>query len=316
MNVSTREKNATLQKTQDNQYCMPSGFANGAIDNYEVMPGMILTISDFTLQEDIEMTTIHDDLSVFQISFCLEGGMEWTYIDEEIAHHFKVRAQQSQVRYGTFQECQSKMYSGYRCQYLSVTLDEKIFGQIFACIKERGALYETTKSSPARVYTYTPHVGKILSEIISCSFCDELKKVYLQGKTLELIAVFCDEVICKSHTNDFGIRVSVENYAALLKARKIIGESFAHPHTIATLAKTVAINGQQLKDGFKKCFGVTVHEYIIEKRMEAAHDLLTTKNCSVQEVAWMVGYSHTGHFIKLFRKYSGISPGQMRITNK
>ena len=86
-------------------------------------------------------------------------------------------------------------------------MDEKIFEQIFTCIKIRGALYDTRKTAPVRVYTYTPNISKILSEILACHFCDEMKKLYLQGKIFELIAVYCDEVICKSPTNDFGIRI-------------------------------------------------------------------------------------------------------------
>lgn len=316
VNVTVPSHTLQARRTDDNQYRLPREVMDGTIENLEIIPGMLLTVSDFTLQEDIEMTTTHEDLSLFQLSFCLEGGMEWAYINKETVHQFQIGAQQSQVRYGIFQECRSKIRGNCRCQNISITLDEKMFGQIFTCIKERGALYDTSESSPARVYTYTPNISKILSEIIACPLCDELKKVYLQGKILELIAIFCDEVICKSPVNDFGIRISAEDYTALLKAREIISQSFAHPHTISTLAKAVAINEQRLKDGFKRCFGITVHDYMIEKRMEAAQKLLIARNCSVQEVAWMVGYSHTGYFIKLFQKYYGLSPGKMLKTNK
>lgn len=68
-----------------------------------------MTTSEFVSQEDIEMTTTHDDLSLFQISFCIDGNMEWSYINNEVVHQFQIAAQQSQVRYGTFKECRSKM---------------------------------------------------------------------------------------------------------------------------------------------------------------------------------------------------------------
>ena len=61
-----------------------------------------MTTSEFVSQEDIEMTTTHDDLSLFQISFCIDGNMEWSYINNEVVHQFQIAAQQSQVRYGTF----------------------------------------------------------------------------------------------------------------------------------------------------------------------------------------------------------------------
>lgn len=303
-------------RIDDSQYRLPTGVMDGSVENIEIAPGMMLTVSDFNLREDLEMTTTHPDLKLFQISFCLEGGMEWSYINTKTVHHFRIGAQQSQVRFGVIQECRSKVYGNRRCQSISISLDEKMFGQIFTCVKARGALCDTGETSPARVYTYTPNVSKILSEIIACPLCEELKKVYLQGKILELIAVYCDEVICQSPVNDFGIRISAEDYAALLQAREIIGQNFAHPLTIPKLAKAAALNEQQLKDGFRRCFGITVNGYITEKRMEAAQKLLKTENYTVNDAAWMVGYSHTGHFISLFRKHYGISPGEMLKTNK
>lgn len=263
---------------------------DGTIENIDITDGILLTTSEFVSQEDIEMTTTHDDLSLFQISFCIDGNMEWSYINNEVVHQFQIAAQQSQVRYGTFKECRSRISGNRKFKGISITLDEKIFEQIFTCIKIRGALYDTRKTAPVRVYTYTPNISKILSEILACHFCDEMKKLYLQGKIFELIAVYCDEVICKSPTNDFGIRISVEDYNALLKAREFIGENFAHPLTIPIVAKAIAINEQKLKDGFKRCFGVTVNDYVVEKRLEAAIRLLKTGKHTVQEVTWMVGY--------------------------
>ena len=139
-----------------------------------------MTTSEFVSQEDIEMTTTHDDLSLFQISFCIDGNMEWSYINNEVVHQFQIAAQQSQVRYGTFKECRSKISGNRKFKGISITLDEKIFEQIFTCIKIRGALYDTRKTAPVRVYTYTPNISKILSEILACHFCDEMKKIYLQ----------------------------------------------------------------------------------------------------------------------------------------
>ena len=226
-------------KTADNQYLIP--LIDGTIENIDITDGILLTTSEFVSQEDIEMTTTHDDLSLFQISFCIDGNMEWSYINNEVVHQFQIAAQQSQVRYGTFKECRSRISGNRKFKGISITLDEKIFEQIFTCIKIRGALYDTRKTVPVRVYTYTPNISKILSEILACHFCDEMKKLYLQGKIFELIAVYCDEVICKSPTNDFGIRISVEDYNAMLKAREFIGENFAHPLTIPIIAKAIAM---------------------------------------------------------------------------
>lgn len=49
---------------------------DGTIENIDITDGILLTTSEFVSQEDIEMTTTHDDLSLFQISFCIKVADE------------------------------------------------------------------------------------------------------------------------------------------------------------------------------------------------------------------------------------------------
>ena len=107
-------------KTADNQYLIP--LMDGIIENIDIADGILLTTSEFVSKEDIEMTTTHDDLSLFQISFCIDGNMEWSYINNEVVHQFQIAAQQSQVRYGTFKECRSKISGNRRFKRISITL--------------------------------------------------------------------------------------------------------------------------------------------------------------------------------------------------
>ena len=51
-------------KTADNQYLIP--LIDGTIENIDITDGILLTTSEFVSQEDIEMTTTHDDLNLFQ----------------------------------------------------------------------------------------------------------------------------------------------------------------------------------------------------------------------------------------------------------
>lgn len=311
---STLLQNAN--KVDEFNYRLSRDLFIGTYDNIEVTPGLILTITDFVTLDDLEMTTTHSDLNLFQLSFCIEGQMEWSYKKDGIIYPFCIGAQQSQVRHGVIQECTSKISKNNRFQSVSVTFDSRAFDRILSSIRERGALFDMSTDAPARLYTYTPNVAKILAEIIGCHLPDDLKKTYLHGKVLELVAVYCDEVICRSPKNDFGMRISGDDYDALLKARDMISKTYAHPLTISGLAKEAAMNEQLLKEGFKRCFGVTVNEYIVQKRMEAAQMLLKKGQYTVHDVAWMVGYSHTGYFINLFRKHYGISPGEMLKNNK
>ncbi|OYP48739.1 hypothetical protein CG709_02940 [Lachnotalea glycerini] len=116
--------------------------------------------------------------------------------------------------------------------------------------------------------------------------------------------------------NHYGVRIHEQEYEALLKAKELINQNYAHPLTIAEIAKKAAMSESRLQKGFKQCFGLTVNDYIIKKRMEMAKKLLESGNYSVSAVAWMVGYTHTGYFIRRFHEEYGITPGAIKKINK
>ncbi|MBQ2704721.1 MAG: helix-turn-helix transcriptional regulator [Clostridia bacterium] len=61
---------------------------------------------------------------------------------------------------------------------------------------------------------------------------------------------------------------------------------------------------------FKEEFGVPPKQYIIEKRMSYAAELIMTDYYSLQEVASLCGYSDYKHFSAEFKKTHGVSPSK------
>jgi AraC-like DNA-binding protein len=59
---------------------------------------------------------------------------------------------------------------------------------------------------------------------------------------------------------------------------------------------------------FKRGYGTTPNRWIIEKKVDIAHQLLTGKNYSVTHAASEVGYENTSHFIKAYKQRYGVTP--------
>lgn len=62
---------------------------------------------------------------------------------------------------------------------------------------------------------------------------------------------------------------------------------------------------------FKRHFGQSPQQWLIQKRMEKAHQLLSQGKWQVQEVAAQVGYEHLSHFTKAFKKQFQITPSAL-----
>ena len=62
-------------------------------------------------------------------------------------------------------------------------------------------------------------------------------------------------------------------------------------------------------------FGISLVEYMINKRLNYAADLLSTTNKSTLEISSLVGYDSYSCFVRLFKKQFNVSPIQYRQHN-
>jgi AraC-like DNA-binding protein len=74
------------------------------------------------------------------------------------------------------------------------------------------------------------------------------------------------------------------------------------------------INRFYLSRLFKKTTGSTLHEYILLKRLSLAKTLLK-EGKSVTETCELSGFNDYFHFIRIFKKYIGTSPGQFKNSS-
>ena len=63
---------------------------------------------------------------------------------------------------------------------------------------------------------------------------------------------------------------------------------------------------------FSSFYGMPPLRYLTEKRLEEAKKILLTTDFSIHEVSSMIGYENTNHFINIFKKYAGLTPGKFR----
>lgn len=82
--------------------------------------------------------------------------------------------------------------------------------------------------------------------------------------------------------------------------------------TVTNLGEYVHLNPKYLSSVFKKELGITVSEYIIEKRLEAARNMLKFSEYSYSEISSILAFSSQSHFISIFKKNTGLTPAQYR----
>ncbi len=76
------------------------------------------------------------------------------------------------------------------------------------------------------------------------------------------------------------------------------------------------ISASNLSHQIKAATGRNVSDYIAERKMIYAQELLRETDCSVQEIADMVGYSQTASFIRKIKKYFSMTPSEYRSASR
>ncbi|MBQ8537874.1 MAG: helix-turn-helix domain-containing protein [Clostridia bacterium] len=99
----------------------------------------------------------------------------------------------------------------------------------------------------------------------------------------------------------------------LLKARRYIDSSYMRPDlTLHEVAEQSGYNEKYFCTLFKRRFGSSYSDYLTQVRMGAAKELLATTDLRIYAIAEAVGYKTMEHFMRLFKRECGESPGNYR----
>lgn len=90
-----------------------------------------------------------------------------------------------------------------------------------------------------------------------------------------------------------------------------------HRWTVEEMAGLVGLSTSRFHAVYKALFGISPMQDLIEARTEAAKNrLLLLPDASLSEIAEALGYNDQFHFIRQFRKETGMTPGQFRKENQ
>jgi YesN/AraC family two-component response regulator len=101
----------------------------------------------------------------------------------------------------------------------------------------------------------------------------------------------------------------------LLPILNYIDENIHSDLSLDTLEKKFFINKYYLSRIFKSSIGISIHKYIILKRIVNAKSLLR-QGYDVTSTCYMSGFKDYSNFIKMFKNIVGISPAKYRTGNQ
>lgn len=275
--------------------------------------GLCIGVYDYNLTDDIVCTLQNSDCPHSCLSFFVSGDVRTTLhgltdcVDEVVGRNY-LSCFPDVPETETWQ-------AGQRLIRLQIALDPYSFFRELT-LEQLAQLplevREVAANGDIKPYyrsgITTPEMEVVLHQILHCPYHGLTKRMYLEGKALELLTLQFSQFVQDDRiSQSSGLRS--DDVERIHYAREILLARLHNPPSLIELARIVGINDNKLKLGFRQVFGTTVFGYLHHCRMERSRQYLKAGDMTVSDVAKAVGFVNRGYFAASFRRKFGVNPG-------
>jgi len=137
-------------------------------------------------------------------------------------------------------------------------------------------------------------------------FCrpDDVSRIMIEGIALQMMAETFRQTTASTRTAP----------PWLEQAKDILHQQFSDRPSLGYLATSMGVHPVHLAREFRRFYGCTITEYVLQRRLEfACHEMLNSR-ASLTEIALAAGFFDQSHFARTFKAQMGMSPNQYRTT--
>nr|WP_275901029.1 AraC family transcriptional regulator [Paenibacillus periandrae] len=128
----------------------------------------------------------------------------------------------------------------------------------------------------------------------------------LEAVVEELSKLYVSIIEALTHQRKYKKKLNLQDI------KSYIENNFARPITVEKIAQVYFVSYVYLSRAFKSEFAVNITDYMQQLRMEKAKEWIVIDRIPIKAVAEMCGYEDVAYFYRVFKKYFGIAPGEMR----
>lgn len=153
---------------------------------------------------------------------------------------------------------------------------------------------------------------KLFEEISHYNYSSEPgSALMMNSKIYELLhCAYSDYLLTKNTPQDKSLR------RALQDAKEYIEKNYSDTVTLEDIARHCHLSPIYLHKIFKEAFGISPHDYLMNKRLDTAKNLLLASNYSMVEIALMCGFTSQSYFSYVFKKHIGDTPNRFKARLK
>lgn len=208
---------------------------------------------------------------------------------------------------GDRSECSGSCSAGGRCAMAGLVLqpaffdgsedeDDDSLSPLQALVEGRASVHSLTGSGS---------LSEIAAAALSMPYEGRLGRLFQESATLALLAETARLAKAQAVAP---AGLSARQFERMLEAKRLIDSQILAVPSFGLLARKVGVSPSTLRAHFKDAFGLSVFAYVRESRMQLSRRLLRSRELSITEVGYQVGFSNPAAFATAFRRRFGYPP--------
>ncbi|KXX68423.1 AraC family transcriptional regulator [Flammeovirga sp. SJP92] len=202
-----------------------------------------------------------------------------------------------------------ELFPNKKTCFVSIRLEK----EYYKSLASKSAYYEQLFLEDAPYYIFE-EFDHIMHGMFWNLYSGDIKNVYekelVYASAMYLVATFFSKVneresILESNKYPF-------NTKAVFKARNYLKSQLSQQVQIDDLARECGLSASRLRTLFKQVFGVTIHQFHQNVRLDMAKTYLQEGERTMSMIAMDLGFSSASHFSANFKKKFGVTPREFK----
>jgi AraC-like DNA-binding protein len=285
----------------------PYGY-EGRFDLWSPGPGYLVAFLDISVINDF--TTITPLENYFTLEVILKGNSEIHLGGSSMSNDGLPRIYLAS--HGPNSSKRRVHKEGDSVRSVGIWIEPTVFLESFGVeidqLRDDIRMVLTNPDSGVTTLPVTTQVKHTANEIFDTGFEGRRGEQYLKAKLTELLCHVAELANTQAAQLPEDLPLPRGKANALKKFMLALEQSHYLSLSLGEIAGELGLCANTLSNVFKEGYGMKLSEYLLQRRMEQAQELLRSGKQSVLEVALEVGYENQSSFGRAYRQFHGNTP--------